>query len=127
MAGLTQLRTLELSHTGVTDAGLKELAGLTQLEYLGSAPILWKTTSTALVPLRQVAAFDELRHDEARVVVATAAIVRRSNNSGAGHFVCEGTDHLLGWKAELRISLVSNSTVPHLCGSLAVTICSRRL
>jgi hypothetical protein len=34
LAGLNQLQTLDLSHTPVTDAGLKELAGLNQLQSL---------------------------------------------------------------------------------------------
>ena len=34
LAGLTQLQTLNLAGTKVTDAGLKELAGLTQLQTL---------------------------------------------------------------------------------------------
>ena len=34
LAPLTQLRTLDLNETGVTDAGLKELAPLTQLRTL---------------------------------------------------------------------------------------------
>ncbi len=35
LEGLTQLRTLALQHTKVTNAGLAHLAGLSQLKYLG--------------------------------------------------------------------------------------------
>ena len=65
---LTDLQSLHLEHTGVTDTGLKELAGLTQLQelYLGNTQV----TDVGLKELKRLAQLQSLSLDETQVTDA---------------------------------------------------------
>jgi internalin A len=56
LAGLKNLQTLDLRHTKVTDAGLKEIAGLKSLQFL-----LLNDTQVTDAGLKQVAALKSLQ------------------------------------------------------------------